>query len=352
MSRQLFLDLAAQRHRVPMATDLVLREQPDAESILVDGNRLGRVIEEAAVRHRSPLAFPIIDLGVEKAGLVRRFGVHDVDAPAFLFPGAPSREDRERYFHHLRGAAPSVRVAAVLGALEHIARQPGLVAIGATIGPFTLATRLMGDATAAIQLAAGGATADDEPAVDLLACGLDLSLAYILRYVNLQIAAGARAIVVTEPAVAAGCFPPGRATGLEEAFDRFVLVPNQRIADRLADHGVDLILHCGSELAEGMLEELCSFQPAMLGLGSSRRLWEDARVVPRDVVLYGNLPSDLFHSDGLMPVDRVATIAADLAARMEEIRHPFILGTESDTMHVEGAAHMIRSKVEAMLRAA
>jgi hypothetical protein len=42
----------------------------------------------------------------------------------------------------------------------------------------------------------------------------------------------------------------------------------------------------------------------------------------------------------------------DLAARMEEIRHPFILGTESDTVHVEGAARTIRSKVDAMLHAA
>jgi hypothetical protein len=34
------------------------------------------------------------------------------------------------------------------------------------------------------------------------------------------------------------------------------------------------------------------WSPVILSLGSSRVLWEDAQLVPKHVVLYGNLPSN------------------------------------------------------------
>jgi hypothetical protein len=39
----------------------------------------------------------------------------------------------------------------------------------------------------------------------------------------------------------------------------------------------------------------------------------------------------------------------DPLARMRECGHPFILGTECDTLHVEGAAETIRAQLERML---
>ena len=77
MSRQRFLDLAARRHRVPIATDLVVRTHDEAERVLLDGWRLGPVLEQAAHEFRTPLAFGMLDLQLEKLGLLRRCGVHD-----------------------------------------------------------------------------------------------------------------------------------------------------------------------------------------------------------------------------------------------------------------------------------
>jgi len=89
----------------------------------------------------------------------------------------------------------------------------------------------------------------------------------------------------------------------------------------------------------------------MLSLGSSRRLWEDAARVPHDVVLYGNLPSKLFYSDALMSELRVSGQAAVLRNQMRQSGHPFILGTECDTLFVPEYAATIRAKVACLLAA-
>ena len=70
--------------------------------------------------------------------------------------------------------------------------------------------------------------------------------------------------------------------------------------------------------------------PVVLSLGSSRKLWEDARLIPKDVVLYGNLPSKSFYSDGAMPVKEIVRRTSDLIARMRKSGHPHIAGTECD----------------------
>ena len=352
MSRQFLLDLAARGHRVPLGVDLVLREQDDPEGVLLDGHRLGGVIEQAARRFRTPLAFPIMDLRLEKLSLVRRMGVRDAEAESFHFAVTPSRAQRERFFRQLKTAAPVSRVAAVLGALQHLAQTPGLFPIGMCIGPFSLTTKLVADPITPAFLAGAGASAEEEPEVELLESCLELSLGYVLRYVELQIAAGARAVFIAEPAANQTYFSPKQMARGGEAFERFVLEPNQRIADLLADRGAELILHCCGEMSDAMLEGLCTLRPSMLSLGSSRRFWEDAKRVPKDVVLYGNLPSRLFYSDQTMPRERVAELAAGLAERMAATGHPFILGTECDTLSVAGAEAIIRGKVMRMLEPA
>ena len=118
----------------------------------------------------------------------------------------------------------------------------------------------------------------------------------------------------------------------------------------LDDAGADLVLHDCGELTTAMVEALASrVRPAVLSLGSSRRLWEDAAVVPKDVVLFGNLPTKHFYSDETLPMDAVRSMTRDLVERMRATAHPFILGSECDVLHVPGAAETIRRKVEAML---
>jgi hypothetical protein len=80
--------------------------------------------------------------------------------------------------------------------------------------------------------------------------------------------------------------------------------------------------------------------PAVLSLGSSRRLWEDAEVVPADVVLFGNLPTKTF-SDAAMPIEEVKRLTRETAHRMAACGHAHILGTDCDVLHVPDAADTI-----------
>ena len=179
-----------------------------------------------------------------------------------------------------------------------------------------------------------------------------ISLTCVLHEVELSIAAGARAVFIAEPAANQIYFSPLQLADGSDNFERCVLAPNRRIADLLANRGVQLIFHCCGEITDGMLDGFCSLRPAMLSLGSSRKLWEDAARVPKDIVLYGNLASKMFYSDQMMPIARVATDTERLAAEMAASGHAFILGTECDTLHVPEYAKTIAAKVHCMLAAA
>ena len=71
--------------------------------------------------------------------------------------------------------------------------------------------------------------------------------------------------------------------------------------------------------------------------------------MPKDVVLFGNLPTKNFYSDSVMPVEKVASMTVELVEKMKAAGHPHILGSECDVLHVGAAAATIRKKVEAML---
>ena len=82
---------------------------------------------------------------------------------------------------------------------------------------------------------------------------------------------------------------PLQLAGGSTVFERFVVEPLLRLKGALDAAGALLFLHDCGELADPMLEALAwRVRPAVLSLGSSRRLWEDARLVPHDVVLFGS----------------------------------------------------------------
>jgi hypothetical protein len=128
-----------------------------------------------------------------------------------------------------------------------------------------------------------------------------------------------------------------------------VIAPNWRIKTFLDQHGADLFYHCCGELNDEMIRKFCTLDPAILSLGSSRKLWEDARLVPKSTVLFGNLPTKKFYSDQAISTEQVRQMSADLTKRMREANHPFILGSECDVLAVDGFEEIIKRKVEAML---
>jgi uroporphyrinogen-III decarboxylase len=332
---------------MPIGTDLVLHEQPDAEAILLDGCRLGRIVECAARRYRTPLAFPLMDLRLEKADLAWRLQIPD--AETWHFPAAP--DDAQLRALDETAAAPfAPRNQAHIDAVRYIARETDLVPIGMAIGPFSLMTKLLEDPITPIAMAGMGMTDEDDPGVLAVVRCLEIAEAAVTRSVAAQVTAGAQAVLICEPAANVVYLSPRQIEAGSDIFERFVIAPNLRLRERMAAAGVDLIFHNCGQLTSRMVEQFAHrLHPAVLSLGSSRVLWEDAALVPRDVVLYGNLPTKSFYSDAAMPVVKVRSLAAELAARMKLCGHPHILGSECDVLHVPDAAATIRCKVDAML---
>jgi uroporphyrinogen decarboxylase len=344
-----FRALAASGLRTPIATDLVLHERPDSDAVLLDGKRLAGVVREAAERYRTPLAIPLMDLRVEKADLVDRLRPGAADQDTFHFDSPPSEADLDR----ARGtdAAPLLaRQRAHCDAVGEIASGKGLTPLGISIGPFSLMTKLLADPIGAVALAGRGVAAADEPLVAAAERALQLAELAVRRSLRVQAEAGAAAVIVCEPAASAVFVSPRQIAQGSPVFERFVLDPLLRLRALLDEEGVDLFLHDCGEPTTTMVEALAArVRPAVLSLGSSRRLWEDAAVVPPDVVLFGNLPSKHFYSDDTLPVEAVRAKTRELVAKMRECGHAFILGSECDVLHVPEAAETIRRKVEAML---
>jgi hypothetical protein len=344
-----FRRLAAAGLRTPIGTDLVLHERPDPEVVRLDGRRLAGVVRDAAERYGTPLAIPLMDLRLEKADLVRCVRPGAADPDRFHFDAPPTDSDVGRA-RDGEGAAFLPAHRAHLDAIAEVASRPGLTPLGMAIGPFSLATKLVADPIAAVALAGRGVPAEDEPLVAMAERGLALAEIAVRRSLRAQLEAGAAAVIVCEPAASALFVSPRQIARGSAVFDRFVLEPLLRARAVLDEAGAGLVLHDCGELTGAMVEALaCRVRPAVLSLGSSRRLWEDAPLVPPDVVLFGNLPTKHFYSDETLPLEAVRSMTRDLVARMRETAHPFILGSECDVLHVEDAGETIRRKVRAML---
>lgn len=349
MDRQFYLDLARSGLRMPVGTDLVLHEKPDPERILQDGIALGRVLEETARRYRTPLAFGHMDLTLEKALLLEMLDIPADQIPLYHFSSCPTQAMLEELRRRIQGPLNS-RLQAHVESIGFIAGHTDLIPVGMGIGPFSLMTKLFADPITPIYLAGSGVTADDDPDVKAIETGLELSLSVVLRSFSAQIAAGAKAIFVAEPAANVVYISPRQMESQSTIFDRYVGSFNHRLKQFFDQNGVDLIFHCCGELTDSMVQKFAALGPVILSLGSSRTLWEDARLVPEDIVLYGNLPSKHFYSDELITRQEVERRTCELLRRMRDTGHPFVLGSECDVLSVPGYEATIREKVEAFVR--
>jgi uroporphyrinogen-III decarboxylase len=350
MKRQWYLDIAAKGLRLPVGVDLVLRERPDSEVILLNGKRLAAVIIEAATRYRSPLAFPVMDLMLEKAALLGMLGItgDGVGIDSYHFDACPDDAMATRLEQNLRRELPP-RLQANCQAITEVAHIGKSLPVGMSIGPVSLMTKLLADPITPIFLAGSGATAQDDEEIKTLERVLEFSTQVVLRSVEAQIQAGAKAIFIAEPTANIAYFSPRQMEAGSAVWDRYVMATNRRVKNLLDKHGVDLIFHCCGELVDPMVQQFASLDPAILSLGSSRMLWQDARLVPERTVLYGNLPTKKFFSDSAITREQVAATTCDLIAQMRTAHHPFILGSECDVLSVPGSANIIREKIEVML---
>ena len=347
MDRQFILNLAASGLRMPIGADLVVREKPDHDAILLDGSRLGETVAEAARRYKTPLAIPLMDLTIEKAQMLACLGVPEAERDTYHLHECPSDADLAAVDDGFN--KPLIpRLAANVDAVRWVAENTDLVACGMVIGPFSLMTKLFADPISAVYLAGSGVTADEDPDVRMLETILEMSTRVILGSATAQMKAGAQLMVIAEPAANLVYISPKQLARGIGVFERLVMQWNRRIADRIAEHGAQLLFHCCGELTDEMVQAFASLNPVILSLGSSRKLWEDAALVPKDVVLYGNLPTKRFFSDDL-PVEEVQRLTRDILQRMKATGHPFILGSECDVLSVPGRHDVIVSKVSAFM---
>lgn len=340
MKRHDFLDLAAGGLRMPIGTHLVLQEHADHEAILLDGTRLGEVVAMTAERFDTPLAVPLMDLKLEKEAMLGGLGI-----PAAAIEGY--------HFEELQSCTPDFRLTprmrATCEAIAHVAKKPGLLPIGMGIGAFSLMTKLIADPITPVYLAGTGQTADEDPEIALVEMAIGLGTKLILDYYSAQIDAGAKAIIVCEPAANLVYFSPNQLANSHEVFDRYVMEPMRRVKALLDARGVDLIFHDCGELTDGMVKRFATLDAAMLSFGCSRQLWQDASLVPKTTVLYGNLPTKNFFSSQLT-VAKVERLAVELLEKMHAVDHPFILGSECDVLSVPGSEKEILAKVDAFMK--
>jgi len=339
VKRSSYLDLAAGGHRAPIGTHLVLHTKEGSESIVLDGKMLGEVVVETAERFRTPLAIPLMDLTLEKAAYLGALGIAATEVDSFHFEEPPAGPVALKM---------TPRMLATCDAISHVASSPSLVPIGMGIGPFSFMTKLVKDPITPVFLASSGMTGEDEPEVAIVERCLEAGTELILSYLAAQADAGAKAIIVCEPAANQVYFSPNQLAESFEIFDRYVMSPMKRIKALLDAKGVDLIFHDCGELTNEMVSRFATLDPAMMSLGCSRNLWEDAALVQKSTVLYGNLPTKKFYSPQLT-VAEVEGLSRELLEKMRAAGHPFILGSECDVLSVPGSEQEILAKVVAFM---
>jgi uroporphyrinogen-III decarboxylase len=350
MRREFYLDLATAGLRMPVGANLVLHRHDDPEAILVDGQRLGQVVAETARRYHTPLAVPLMDLSVEKTALLEALGVPTERIPTFHFEECPADDALARLEKRL-ATHSSARVQATVEAVGYVARQKDLLPIGMAIGPFSLTIRLINDPIGALYAAGRGVTPGQNAQVATVERVLALATQVVEWSLRQQIAAGAKAIWICEPAASTTYVSPRQLAAGATHFDRYVMERNRQIKQMLAEHDVDLIFHCCGEITDEILRRFTELDPVILSLGGSRKLWDDAALVPKRTVLFGNLPSKKFFSDTEITREQVERLASELTRKMRGTGHPFVLGTECDVLSVPGRQDVIEAKVEAFMNA-
>ncbi len=350
MNRNFYIDLALNGLRMPIGSDLVLKEKADHEQRLFNGKLLGEVIVETAKRFNTPLAFPLMDLTVEKEWLVALLGIPRNNIREWHFEKNPSPEDLAVVKQGLHeNKYLTRRIQTNCEAIKYVAQNSTYLPVGMSIGPFSMMTTLISDPITAVYMAGAGATAQEDDEVGMVETALEMSIAIILKSIRMQLEHGAKAICVCEPAANKVYISPMQLDAGSDVFDRYVLNYNKQIRNLLAEYDADLIFHDCGELVDSMVTKYNQLDPAILSLGSSRKIWEDAGLVSESTVLFGNLPTKKFYSDRDITKDQVREQSLTILENMKKTNHPFILGSECDVLSVPGATATIMEKIEAML---
>ena len=143
----------------------------------------------------------------------------------------------------------------------------------------------------------------------------------VAREIRSLAVAGSPAIVVEEPELNVSTLP--------QPFESVVLEHYARLREVFLDARVDALLQVTGVLTRDHVSGLArALHPAVLSLGPSRPLCEDVALVPKDIVLHGNLDSSLFTGS----MDDLTRHALRLRREMRATGHPHLLGTDGSAL--------------------
>jgi uroporphyrinogen-III decarboxylase len=344
MSRQTFHDFARRGLAMPLAVDLLVHLESTPEKVDANPAEMARIMIRAAEVFDTPLAVAPMDLRVEKAALAEWLGIPAAEHETFHLSQPLSFEQIEALRNHFGDGELTARMRVTAEALGIAAKRSALIPTGMAIGPFSLVTKIMEDVITAVFMVGAETDPDEDESVALALQLIELTTGLVEAYVRAQIAGGAKAIIICEPAANKVYFSPKQIAEGSNVFERMVIEPNRRIVKAIEEAGADLILHDCGELTPEMIADLAGLHPVVLSLGSCVDIVEATRHVPRDVVLFGTVPSKFVPREDEMPVEKVRAICASLRDRMEATGHPFILGSECDVLCVHGHERGIMAK--------
>ena len=345
MDRSFYLDLAKKGQRLIFGTNLILEQKPDAHEIALDGKRLGKIYIDAAGEFGSPIALPLMDLTIEKNELLHLLGIEDKLRDTYRFEENLSETILNALKQNMK-SEPTPELVSYCEAIRYVKQNSDLMPAGMLIGPFSLMTKLLADPIVPVFIASSGVTGEEDPSVHTIEILLDMAVTVIRRSAQMQIEAGAKLICICEPAANTAFISPDMLTEDTDVFDRYVLSYNNKILELMNAAGVDLLLHDCGELSDAMIQKLCKLRPVILSLGSSRELWHDAHLVPKDIVLFGNVSTkNLMY----IPEVKLKQTVRDLREKMEASGHPFILGSECDIMSIPGYEKLLFERARMIL---
>ena len=302
---------------------------------------------ETAERLDSPMAFPVMDLALEKDILLQTMGVRAEATAAFHFDSVPDPEQCAKVTMDL-DVRTHPRIRANCEALSILREGGKVVPVGMSIGPFSLLTKLVKDPIGAVFMAGTGVAPEDDADVAMIHAVLGLAESVVRANCAAQIEAGARAIFLCEPAANRVYFSPRQIRKGATAYDAFVTEPNLRLKQLLDDTGVDLLLHDCGEVIPEMVTSFGKLNPKLISLGSPVKLWEVEKYIAKDVVIFGNLPTRKFYSDDEVPLQAIEGLVAELEEKLSATGHPFIISSECDVLSMPGYEKTIMAKIKAM----
>lgn len=255
-----------------------------------------------------PLAtLGIMDLSVEAECFGSEIRFSDEEVPTVIGSIVSGEEEAKKLAVPLIGSGrTSIYIEAIKQASKLITDRPVLAG---TIGPFSLAGRLMDVSEAMIYCY-------DDP--DMVHIVLEKTTAFITNYIMAYKQAGASGVVIAEPL--AGVLSPDLANEFSNAYVK-------KIISEVSDENFFVIYHnCGASTIK-MVDSLLDMKADGYHFGNAIDMLEMLKLMPKDQLVMGNIdPSADFRNGSL---EQISTHTKELLERCQDYDN-FVISSGCD----------------------